>query len=83
MCRQTLAGHKDDVLSISGLPPPTPMFPSHTHSPHNIPNGHASMDETYREVHPCRVAKQHTAMLKPNQVELNILPLVYVIGCNT
>lgn len=63
VCRQTLTGHKDDVLSISGLPPPTPSLPSHAHAPHEMTNGHhASMDEKYREVR-LQYAMQCTAML--------------------
>lgn len=53
VCRQTLAGHKDDVLSISGLPPPPPVFPTDTNLPHDTPNGHAKGGETLREVSPC------------------------------
>ena len=50
VCRQTLSGHKDDVLSISGLLPPPPAFPRETTKSHNAPNGHAKANEIFREV---------------------------------
>lgn len=43
ICRQTLTGHKDDVLSISGLLPPDPLFTIHAAAAeYAAANGHAA-----------------------------------------
>ncbi|CAL8463359.1 g2893 [Coccomyxa elongata] len=72
VCRQTLTGHKDDVLSISGLPPPVPILPSHTLSPHDIPNGHASMNETCRELRPALSGMDGAALIISSSADATV-----------